>query len=908
MFMMDSIRPLSQRDRNKLRKILRAFLSESQADLNLLMDAPTPLDWLPWLERAGSNNESDIREGHRWILDQVHRDSPSALSIAFSIIEADALSPLVRRMASFVASDCLSPRSPAHLAQIRECWKNRPDLAQSVKSSLYTLVLHDDQVIRNQAARCFALVFGLEGPNWPTAISDIADFLGQSSGSPLQAIGLLTVFKEVLALKNFSEPFLESFMPDYRRVWALSLEIMRLPDIDSRVTFAASECVRDGLSAIPNLIESGAQASLLLSSLEHLFCASEARLRTCCHRIMFNLITQYYDNAEEFLPQIWDFTAAGIGQVSRPDQRVTSILFWHEVAEWEHFAFPAFGDKYRGICVKLAPSLLPLLFGIICGLPSDAVDVEEFDARHESGFATLTIGAFFRLDPQLIFEQFIQANFALTIGHESWVMRHAAVLLLYAMSESDGPEEVFDFLAEAMPPLLACCAADEVPRLQDTALFVLAQVLRHYRELFDRSKRCQNPEAAVDQVLSVIQRSPDSHPIILLRCAMVLEYLAALWLSPLAGHLSPLSGRIDDMLDLARGFLGRGIACAADMDLYQTAAEALVCIIGAADRCLHEENLLQLLEAILLELAESRTSIEEDSVKFVVQASLCGAMAAIAQKLGNSLPDGALIDCTDLLFSLFHMKNTLVYGEAVTALTGLHLHLANRFSQEQLIVMLDAIGEGLRSMSPEVINACASLLGAVFRLQNVVLIDSFQPCFEMAGTLLMENPEMRSIHPVLVNAIAQMFLGLVPVPSIAARIEGMRDPFMQLLRSVREVPIDSSNHNDLEYGNRLFEFLANGYFAWICHFYPRDVAEQRAVLIEIAAFAAAVERMRAPSDHLLLNFCRLIGVLVPGCAPKNGAILHRRQIVDVLRRCTSNDRRAEIKSAGVNALSAIQQR
>jgi hypothetical protein len=131
---------------------------------------------------------------------------------------------------------------------------------------------------------------------------------------------------------------------------------------------------------------------------------------------------------------------------------------------------------------------------------------------------------------------------------------------------------------------------------------------------------------------------------------------------------------------------------------------------------------------------------------------------------------------------------------------------------------------------------------------------------------------------------------------------------MQLLRSVREVPIDSSNHNDLEYGNRLFEFLANGYFAWICHFYPMDVAEQRAVLMEIAAFATAVERMRAPSDHVLLNFCDLIVVLVPGCLPKNGAILHRRQIVDVLRRCTSNEKGARIKAAGMRALSALQQR
>jgi hypothetical protein len=796
---------------------------------------------------------------------------------------------------------------------IRTAWADRRDLAGHIKAALYTLVLCDDQVIRNQAARCFALVLGIELGDWAGAVSDVADKLDQASESPVQAIGLLSIFKEILGLKNFKELLTDAFSDKFIRLWATSLQILGLPGINPLVRFAAAECVRDGVDMLPNLIQNMEQAGALLAALEVPLQETESKLYVCCHRIMFNLVTRYYRASTEFIGRIWDYTQAGIMQPEPVESRNTSIYFWKELADWEREQFKGDAPENQHICELAAESLLPILFEIMCDINPNAIEVEDLNDRSPSMFATVAMASFYQLNPQYIFEHFISPAFREAIAQTDWTRRHAALLLLYAMSDAEGVEDACPFIAAETGQVIEHCQYVEIPHIQETALFVLAQILHNYKMIYWKLDLCQAPAAAVDRILALIPQDLDVHPQILLRYCLILFNVASIWPEEQLFR-SPLPAKFETLVAVARRLMERQLQGPEDIELYQSASESLNQIVVATNADENREHLLSLLQMTITELHEVRTAVQEDHVRYAMQAALCSNVTSIAIKLAKRLPPDEFEQCVDILFTLLRIRNTLLYEEALMAVAALYLQHHERFSPDHHHHMLGMIRDGLDSMSPGVINSSAILLGDLFHFSGAQLVEDFFDFFNRVGTLLMRNPEMRDIHPFIIKAIAEMFEGVALVEEMASKLEDQRDQLMMLLTNVRSVPIDNTSESDIQYANYLFEYLAQAYRAFAKVYYPdarvQDslLPDERIALVEMTEFAKAVAGVRKLSDFVLMQFCKMAQQYAEKCSRKNNVILNRSSVHKVLDMCQQQNRPQRLKKLGKDTAGMLKSR
>jgi hypothetical protein len=288
-----------------------------------------------------------------------------------------------------------------------------------------------------------------------------------------------------------------------------------------------------------------------------------------------------------------------------------------------------------------------------------------------------------------------------------------------------------------------------------------------------------------------------------------------------------------------------------------------------------------------------------------MQAGLCSNVTAIALKLGRKLPNDEFEQCVDLLFALLRIRNTLLYEEALMAVAALYLQHHDRFSGDHHHAMLSMIREGLDSMSPGVINSSAILLGDLFHFHGADLAEDFFDFFNRTGTLLMRNPEMRPIHPFLMKAIAEMFEGVARADAMAGRLEDQKDQLMILLRSVRSVPIDNTSEADVQYATSLFEYLAHAYRVFALVYYPNvttgepaALQEERELLLELSAFAAAVAHVRDLSDFVLVQFAKMARQFGDRCSRKNNVVLNRVAVHKVLERCNEPMRQQRIKKMG----------
>jgi hypothetical protein len=129
-------------------------------------------------------------------------------------------------MAAIAAAYTLRARNPEELRAIREQWFLLRDLASLTKSLLYATVLFDDPPIRNQAVLCFALVIAIEQDNWADSLVAVHEQLAIGLGDPEKAIGLLSIFKELLWLDCFPELRTPKLLRGCELLWIQSLELL----------------------------------------------------------------------------------------------------------------------------------------------------------------------------------------------------------------------------------------------------------------------------------------------------------------------------------------------------------------------------------------------------------------------------------------------------------------------------------------------------------------------------------------------------------------------------------------------------------------------------------------------------------------------------------------------------------
>jgi hypothetical protein len=888
------------------------------------MDVPSIDEWVACFVATQDADPLTAAQAHRWIDERIKINPELLLNVACTIMEGMEYPIAARQMASTAVSFALNPRSERHLAEIRDVWRTRPDLAGQVKECLYMAVLSEDVVIRNRAARAFALVFGIEGEAFAEALDQIYDILGQSADSPLQTAGLLSIFKEILSLRNIGELKSQELLDGYTRLWTCALEYVGSnADVFPLVRLTAAECVRDAIEILPEICmdEKGApvlgQIQAVLASLRPSLQQPDRILFQCCHRVMFNLIRSYYELAPEFVDIIWQHTTAAI-HLADPEQagyRQCAIYFWKEVASFEQgIAEKPQRDRRQPdhhLIPTAAEHLLPIFFQIMCEVTPDDTDVEDISEKSSGMFATMAIAAFYEAAPGPILMGFIEPTFRENIGSEAWPVRHAALLLLYCISHGKGYPKAYTFVADALQPLFESCRHTDIPRVRETALFVLAMILKAFKGLFGGNPHLGDrgmPADFVQGILDLLRLDENLHPQILARYTLILYYLGQIWDEDFSKFRSPLTQFFDPIVEILKNIMSRPISSEDDMQLYQSAWEALDTMIMHGPDPLRQTDTLKLLfKRTLRQLEATRTMIEMPHVRFGVQANLCSNLASLALQLGsstNGIVEDELHEAIALVFQVLSQEHALIYEEAVMALAGLYVKLHEKFSADELERMMQIIAHSLINESPGVINSASVLLGDLFHFAGPQLVDHFTEFFGREATLLRTHEDMRVIHPFVVKAIAEMFEGVVRADGNKEVVAAYEQELFDLMKMVRQAPINPMNPSDLQYANNLFEYLAQLYRVFAKLFYPRltqgataeeqqqILAREKEYLVEMASFARVLEmldRSRTTvggdwkiSEYVIHQYVEMVRQFGEHCTRKNNVILNNASVHRVL--------------------------
>jgi hypothetical protein len=757
-----------------------------------------------------------------------------------------------------------------------------------------------------------------------------------------QIIGLISIFHEIIHLPWFDSAMkTPPLMEGYLNLWLHCLQLVHeKADIGLELRFLAAECVRDAIELLPEfcIVNNAPDVGRIRSVLEYLPAAlahPDIRLFQCCHRIMFNLVKVYYAKVHDFIDLIWTYVNHTL-QLTAPGQeqyRVVGIVFWKEVASLEQEKIDEERDQaaeptnhrsvrqnsHDWLSVKAGPVLLPMFFEIMCRIDPSDTEVEDPNERSLSKYATVAMHGFYHVSPAQVFPEYVLPTYEASIENAAWTIRHAALLLLFCMCPVESghafatPEEE-RFLSQHILDVLAACRSDAIPRLKETALFVLAMILSHFPQVLTQHDLCDDPEAAVQQIIDLVRPDEPAHPMILLRYGLVVYEVADAWKDDAAAYHSPLPRFFEQLVGLLKGMLLRVLPLDERQQLYPQISEALNHVIVYGSDRQHVDLLHRLFVQTLDDLDSSRHTFQQDTVRFVVQAHLSSNLTSLAIRLGRDVVDPDLNRAVDVLFGILHQQNALIFEEALMTLAGLFLHLHDRFKHDQVLTMFRISHFALLSEAPDVIHSASILLQDLFHFAGAENADQFLGFLNIEEKLLRDHPDLRQTHPFIIKAIAEMVEGVGKEEKNQELIAPLEDRLFALMQLVRAVQIEGGKKDDNEYANSLFEALAQLYRVFAVLYYPlrggdtnQDLLnKEKAYLNEMAAFATAVNKLKKVSEPLLRQFIHMARAFADHCSRRNNVALNRAAVHSVLGRYVKSCYKPKIKKLAKEAISYLK--
>jgi hypothetical protein len=362
-----------------------------QFEDDIWMSLANEEDWASCFYACSNQQNHDVLIQANHLLSQELIDHPDVVLFFSATIVLNSRYPIgARQMAAAALAHSIKPSNPQILAQLRRNWEVRPELANLAKGAIQATLLCDDILIRNQAARSFALVLEIEKDGCADVLRQVCDSLSRSLNSPVQATGLLLVFMEILHMPFFSECKTPVLFECFTSFFLQAISILgSVTDIHIDLRQIAGDCVRDTIEFIPEICVTGGAPDVdkiggVLAALPPALALFNLHIFQCCHRIMFNLVKLYYSVADQFMEFIFNHTVASVG-LNDPGQekfQQAGIVFWKELAilevEIEDQSHPS------KLVSSAAPIVLPLFFSILSAVSISDIQVEDLTEQSSS--------------------------------------------------------------------------------------------------------------------------------------------------------------------------------------------------------------------------------------------------------------------------------------------------------------------------------------------------------------------------------------------------------------------------------------------------------------------------------------------------------------------------------------------
>ena len=118
----------------------------------------------------------------------------------------------------------------------------------------------------------------------------------------------------------------------------------------------------------------------------------------------------------------------------------------------------------------------------------------------------VTIAAFYQLLPKFVFNKVSQRIEETISKAKNWTNIHAAILMIYSIADEPLDETVGEFISNKFDLLIEASLPNQVPRLRETALFVIGLIIRNYPQIIayvDSDKRINDIINSIEPTLRI---------------------------------------------------------------------------------------------------------------------------------------------------------------------------------------------------------------------------------------------------------------------------------------------------------------------------------------------------------------------------------------------------------------------
>ena len=405
------------------------------------------------------------------------------LSLCADMLLEDLRSEL-HVMCLSAAKETMSSKLNVTIQMIRNKWfaPDNAEVAQKVKRAVTRHLSSENNAVRNLAAAMTALILYVEGEQWADLLPWLIQFLQNPQSSPVQRVGVITTFHEILILPIFNGVTnLPDSLVEFLRLLTVFLESSDVPLYFLKMS---ASCMLDMIRVCPSSFDDPNRIAAVLNVYSSVLPKADKELYITMHEVLIKIIKEFYHKIDCFMEQIFEIIVKGVKSSER-EMSVISINVFRSLCTFERSLPP---PKRKDFSLKTFELSVKTAIALLLATPPGATEQMDPGMVEEEALAILS--EFYLYSPQEMIESaanFLENN----LRSDNWVTVHASLYLLAGLCKSHDKEKKplsYDLLKLSYSTVFDIASEHPVPRLVYESLFVMKRIVKlfiRFDESFD---------------------------------------------------------------------------------------------------------------------------------------------------------------------------------------------------------------------------------------------------------------------------------------------------------------------------------------------------------------------------------------------------------------------------------------
>ncbi|XP_060957735.1 importin subunit beta-1 isoform X1 [Cannabis sativa] len=811
------------------------------------------------------------------------------LSLSFELANNDKPTES-RRLAGIVLKNSLDAKDAATKDRLVQQWMQIDvSIKTQIKDFLLSTLGSPVPEARHTSAQVVAKIAAIEIPQkqWPALIGTLLANMTQRESHAGLKQATLETFGYVC--EEISHRDLEQ--AEVNNVLTAVVQGMNFADNTVEVRLAATKALYNALDFAETNFQNEMERNFIMKVVCETCMSKEVEIRQAAFECLVSIASTYYEVLEPYMQTLFELTSNAV-KGDQESVALQAIEFWSSICD-EEIELQEFdpesgesGAPHSRFIEKALASLVPMLLETLLKQEEDQDQDDSIWNVSMAGGTCLGLVARTVGDSILpLVMPFVESN----IMKPDWRCREAATYAFGSILEGPSLEKLSQLVQSGLDFLLKAMK-DENNHVKDTTAWTLSRIfeLLHNPAGGFSVVSAENLERVVQILLEGIQDAPN----VAEKVCGAIYYLAQGYED--AGPASSVLTRyIPSIIDCLLKTANR--ADGGDLKLRSSAYETLNEVVRCSNIVETSSIIAQLLPAIMEKLSSTVelqiASLEDREKQGDLQASLCGVLQVIIQKLSSvDETKTVVLQTADqimvLFLKVFACRSSTVHEEAMLAIGALAYATGTEF-ERYMQEFYRYLETGLQNF--EEYQVCAITVGVVGDICRALDGKVLPYCDRIMDLLIkdLSSEELhRSVKPPIFSCFGDIAL------AIEEHFEKYVPYALQMMQGAAELcaRMDTSDDELIDYANQLKRSIFEAYSGILQGFKDSKSEIMLPYAQHLLQFIETVFRDKQRDESVTRAAVAVIGDLADALGPNTKLLFREKSFyVEFLGECLESD-------------------